>query len=351
MAGQTAYFLPGTDTEVTPDSPDWPIALRQVTIVGNKLVEDIVCPFPDINLLHFRNTLVVGRPWGVGEPFYSKKLQDISSKILDDGAQHLHYNAHPAREMHAGLHEVMERQYGNANIKPNDIIPVPAEYWGPQPFVRLIEPPPFPESSFKIGQLAAEKFNRVAGRPDVLSGNTPTPNASGELVANLQNAAAEPLNFKAQDFAFALEKLGKLMMFSILNFRPAKDIAQTTSVPLPLLSLVIERAKGRTPNIKITTSTGAGAALERKKANYVQWNQLVDPADRTPLISGQTVRELIADDANVEQRRNQQAIRNAATVLAPMQAQGDPDQQGGDKGKSANGENGQHSSNGNGRFG
>jgi hypothetical protein len=342
-----AYFLPGTNTEVIPGSPDWPTGIHQLSIIADELVEDDLNALPDIQLLHMRNNLVIGRPWGVGEPFSSKKLQDAYSGITTDAVQHAHACAFPAVVMHEAIKQSMEREFGSAFLKPNQIIGRPASTYGanmPVSVIEKIDPPAFPTSSIQIREMIGEDFNAVSGRPDVLAGNTPTPTASGKMVAQLQAAAVEPLNFKAQEIAYMAEKLADLMLFCILNFVSRAEIAKTVSVPEPLLELVLQRAKSRPPNIRVVISTGAGSVIERKRAQYLQLGQMVDPMDGTPYASGRTVREVQSLDANMEERRNQQAARQRALVLAPMQNAGQ-DEEGGEQGQEK-----QESGNGNGRF-
>jgi hypothetical protein len=344
-----AFFLPGTNTEVIPGSPDWPTGIHQLSIIADELVEDDLNALPDIQLLHMRNNLVIGRPWGVGEPFSSKKLQDAYSGITTDAVQHAHACAFPAVVMHEAIKQSMEREFGSAFLKPNQIIGRPASTYGanmPDSVIEKVDPPAFPTSSIQIREMIGEDFNAVSGRPDVLAGNTPTPTASGKMVAQLQAAAVEPLNFKAQEIAYMAEKLADLMLFCILNFVSRAEIAKTVSVPEPLLELVLQRAKSRPPNIRVVISTGAGSVIERKRAQYLQLGQMVDPMDGTPYASGRTVREVQSLDANMEERRNQQAARQRALVLAPMQNAGqDQEGEGGGEGQQK-----QESGNGNGRF-
>lgn len=336
------YFLPGTQIETIPGDPNWPLALRQVSIVGGELVEDDICPLPDIPLLHFRNIPVTGRPWGLGEPFNIKNLQKAYSGILADAIKHAHDNAFPATEMPAELVEARKQAYGRAFLTPNEVIGVPPEFRRPdgKPVVNIIPPPPFPEWSFKIRQTINEDFNQISGRPDVMSGNAPTDNSSGRLVQQLQSAAVEPLNFKAQDIQFALEKLASLMLYCDLHYKPRADIAELTNVPEPLLELVLQRARRRTPHVRATINTGTGSTQEYRKARAIQLNQTVDPATRMPLLDARSAQEANGLDPAMVERRNQMAVRQAATVLAPMQQQsqgGQEEQEGSNHGGNGNG--------------
>jgi hypothetical protein len=138
------YYLPD-GTPVTPDSPDWPLAIRQISIINNAVVEDVVCPWPDIPILHMRNTLIVGKPWGVGEPFYSKNLQDAYSTITDSAIRHTQYNANAAMEMHQGLMVAMQKEYGEAFVNPGKIIGIPANLWQDgKPLIRPDSPAAIP---------------------------------------------------------------------------------------------------------------------------------------------------------------------------------------------------------------
>jgi hypothetical protein len=83
--------------------------------------------------------------------------------------------------------------------------------------------------------------------------------------------------------------------------------------------LLIARAIKRPPQYKITVSTGAGAVIQVKRAQFVQYNQLKDPATNMPLVSARTTREVLGVIPNVEDDRNQQAVKNAALTFAPMQ--------------------------------
>lgn len=343
-----AYSLPD-GMPVHPDHPQWPTKrqtrLRQISIINNSVVEDIVCPWPDIPILHMRNTLIIGKPWGIGEPFYVKKLQDAYSNITDAAVKHVDYNANPAMEMHQGLKNAAEAEYGNAFVTPNKIIGIPPEYWiDGKPLIRPILPPPFPESSIEIRNMLGEDFNEIAGRPDVTAGNTPTPDASGKMVALLQNAAAEPLNFKAQEITFAVEKLVELWLHAIVHFEDPAKIAEQLSMPLPLLMLILERAGRRPPNVQAMVSTGAGSVLERKRSQYLQWNQTTSPDDGMPLADGATTRGVLGLDPTAGPRRSLEAAKQTAMAMPQ------PSQPGQNGKQYSNGENGQASSNGNGRM-
>jgi hypothetical protein len=350
------YSLPD-GTPVDPTHPQWParprLALRQISIINNAIVEDVVCPWPDIPIVHMRNTMVIGKPWGVGEPFYAKKLQDAYSTITDAAVRHTEYNANGSFEMHDGLKQAMQKEYGRAFVDPGRIIGVPANLWlDGKPLIRAVMPPPFPESSLQIRGMLGEDFNDISGRPDVLAGRSPSANDSGRKIEQLTMNASEPLNFKAQEIAFCVEKLATLMTYAILNYQDPAKIAEQLSMPLPLFMLVLERANKRPPNIAITISTGAGSVLERKRAMYVNWNQLVSPDDGLPLIDGKRTRNIIHGEADSSVRQSIQSRREAMTAL-PVQPQGEGkgEQQGG---KPQNGQangNGQQPSNGNGHGG
>lgn len=313
-------------TPVSPNDPAWPtkFVVRQISIIGDAPAGkdwDIECPFGDIPLLHIKNIFVIGKPWGIGEPFGVRNLNQAYSSITNSAVDHADYNAHSAKEMHAGLAEVMEKEYGEAFVNPKQIIKVPAELWkNGEPTVRDVPVSKFSEDSYRIRELLGEDINQIGGRPDVTAGNTPTKNASGQLVAQLSDNAAAPLNFKAQQIVFMFEKLVDLMLYSILHYKPIQVISDTTGVPIPLLSLVLKRALNKAPNIAIAISTGAGAAIERKRANYVQWCQIVVPPD--PLVDKRSTREILGLDADVIERRNQSDAK--AAILAMPQQQGQP---------------------------
>lgn len=324
QTGQSGLILP-TGEAVDPTHPLWPhnirYVTRQVTIVSDDVVEDIeLTAWPDPPLIHFRNSMVIGRAWSIGEPFYCKKLQDIITEVATAGSAHVHYESNPAREIIAPMFDWMQKEYGEAFVKPGKMIRVPpTEFQQNQNgCVRTIENAPFPDSSLKILDFANEMFNDTAGRPDALSGNAPTPGASGALVANLQAGAVEPLNFKAQDIAFGMERLARFMTYAALNFTPLDKWSDITSIPIPLMALVVDQAKRKPPNIKITVSSGAGAVINQKRANYVAWHNIRDPETNEPLVSAETTREEIGVDPQVEQRRNEMAKRAAMAMQTPQ---------------------------------
>jgi hypothetical protein len=189
-----------------------------------------------------------------------------------------------------------------------------------------------------------QDFNEVAGRPDVLQGISPGAQDSGKKIEQLTANATEPLNFKAQEIAYCVEKLANLMLYAILHYQDPNDIAQQLSMPLPLLLLVLQRASQRPPNIKVTISTGGGSVLERKRAQAVQWNQLMSPDDGLPLLDGTRTRNRLHGEADSSVRQSIQA-RKQAMMAMPVQPQ-----EGGDQKQQGQNGNGQPSANGNGRF-
>lgn len=318
------YTLPD-GTPVTPDHPQWPtrLAVRQISIIADAPAGDdwdIVCPYGDIPILHLKNIFVIGKPWGVGEPFAVRNLNKAYSSITNSAVDHADYNAHSAKEMPVSLADAMDKEYGEAFVRPDQIIRVPNELWKPnEPSVRDIPVSQFSPDSYKIRELLGEDINEIGGRPDVTAGNTPTKNASGQLVAQLSDNAAAPLNFKAQQIVFMFEGLVDKMLFCILRYKSLEVLADTAGIPVPLMALVKERALAKAPNIAITISTGAGAAIERKRANYVQWNQLLSPDDGLPLADGRSTRELLGIDPDVSQRRSLAAKKQAAAAMGSQQ--------------------------------
>lgn len=318
------YALPD-GTPVAVSDPHWPtrLVVRQISIIGDAPAGpdwDIPCPYGDIPILHLRNDFVIGKPWGIGEPFGVRNLNKAYSMITDAAVDHADYNAHSAMEMHGGLGDWMEKQYGEAFVRANQIIKVPPEMWKPnEPMVRPVVGSQFSSDSYKIRELLGEDINEIGGRPDVTSGNTPTANASGNLVSQLSENAAAPLNFKAQQIVFMFEKLVNLIIFCDWRYKSLEWLSDITGVPVPLMALVRDGVLSKAPSIAITISTGAGAAIERKRANYTQWNQMLSPDDGLPLADGRTTRELLGIDPDVSKRRSLQAKKEAAAAMGSQQ--------------------------------
>lgn len=325
--------------------PNWPkkniTVIRQVTIISDEVVEDVpVTKWPDIPLLQLRNSMVIGRSWSIGEPFYCVNLQDMITDIATSGKDHVKYNANPSKEMIGSLYDWMEKEIGEAFVVPGKTLRVPNQEFkeNPNGVVRTIMPPPFPESSLKLLDVANGLLDETSGRTKALSGNSPSSDASGELVKALQSGAVEPLNFKAQDIAFMMERVARFYLHAELHDTPLQRWSDVTDIPLPLVSLVVKRAIKRSPGVKITVSSGAGMVMEQKRDRALLLNKTISPDDGLPLLDGKSTRDIQGLDSSAVARRSLESMRDRMQTMAPTGIQP----------VDAQGQNGQHNGNGNG---
>jgi hypothetical protein len=106
-------FLPNTDTEVDPDHPLWPTypCIRQITVVRNIVVDDRVCPYLDIPILHNVATHIPAQLYGQGLPQRLQSMQDGRNRALTNMVKHTDQYAHPVRVYPQSTWEQLPEKY------------------------------------------------------------------------------------------------------------------------------------------------------------------------------------------------------------------------------------------------
>jgi hypothetical protein len=326
-----AYRLSLTGEEVAPEDDAWPTApcLRQVTQLGPYVVDDRECECFDIPLLHNVNVPIPHRPWGLGEPWRLRLLQDAQSDVVDAMVQYAKRFRAPTTTMSQSVYDAMVAAYGDAYLKPGRVMIVPDELWAQTGgrIDNVINPPPMPEGLMRLQPLLESTITKQSGNADVLQGRAQPQIKSGKAIELLQGAAASMVGFKSQRTGDLVYRAGRLMLHSIVTRMTAQDVGRIVSKYKPhVLTAIHARAKAAEWDVAVTVGSGNGAMLQQKKL------QAGVDRDRGA-ISIETYREVNGIDHRQEERRianeQQKLARAAAGVgVRPAGAGGAPEPQG-----------------------
>lgn len=311
------YTLPD-GTPVAPGDDAWPTkpGIRQVTIIKKIVVEDLECPHWDIPLLHMVNIPVSGQPWGMSESFRLLPMQNAYSNVTRWMTEHAEYYSSPMLVGPKSVQAAFGEDGKRLHAQPGKVWWIDDDLYKQfgKDTISAVNPPTLPPAMQQIRMDLKEDMREQSGRTEAMRGITPTKTASGEMVANLQAAAVEPLAIKAMSIEFMVYRLSMLMLHSIIHFMSAEQLARIVSIPLPLLRHVLERALEIEWSMKVTVSTGSGAMLSRKRAELLQYNQMTSPDDLLPLVDGKSTREGLGFDPEEIAQRARTASQNSVNA-------------------------------------
>lgn len=239
-----AYFLPGGLDEIDPTSPDWPTrdGVRQISVLGNRIVEDAESPWGDIPILHNVCIPIPGKPWGIGEPFRLMKLQEGRSRITDAMVTHADYYKHPVAVMPASMHSKMLKEYKTAYISPKKTLVIDdADFMALGGKVDIFhDPPQINQSLIQLHGLLKDDTNEQSGQTNAVRG-IGDPGDSGRKTEFLAQQASTLIGFKAKRTQDLLERLTRLTleMFKTLDVNAIGQIV--SKYPPEALAVIVQR--------------------------------------------------------------------------------------------------------------
>jgi hypothetical protein len=323
-----AYFSPGTDAEVTPDSPDWPtrFGIRQLTVIESVVVDDRECEHADIPLLHNVNRPIPGRPWGIGEPAFLMNAQKAYNSLVDGMVEYAEFFKNPASAAPESVAARLEKEFGTAHVDPGTMLRIPDELLmnGQKlgDFYAFYQPPPISDAPMQMSELLKRQINEQSGHTDAIRGILPSAQTSGKAVELLQESGTSMIQHKSQATEAMIERLANLMHFSHVWRLELPEIRQIVSkYPDYVLEAVIRRGRQSEWDISVEVASGTGAVIAAKKQEAVQAFQVRDPATGEPLQGIETTRQALKIDHIEERQRWEMDAARMAAAMAQGQSQ------------------------------
>lgn len=313
-------ILAGAGIEVTPDHPAWPTkrTLRQITTIASTVVDDRACEHWDIPLLHNVNLPLPGRPWGLGEPFRLKSLQEARSRMLDAITQHCEFYRAPIVGMSQSMWEKLPDEYKDGFVRPGMTLVIPDEQWNLSAgkIMSIVDPPQTPPALVDMQAILKTEMTDQSGHSEVLQGRADS-QMSGKAIGLLQTSATSMIGFKSSRTGDVVQRLGKLMLHC-LTTRVSLDQVQriVSKYPPHVLASIYQRAQSIEWDVKVTISSGSGALIAQKKQEAIQQFQI-----------GAITLETLHDALGIDHQQETQRARTAlAAMPQPAQPAGQPQQ-------------------------
>lgn len=308
--GTGIYTLPGSDVPVTPDSPEWPQrrGIRQITVIAGSVVDDRECEHADIPVLLNQDIPVPDKPFGLGEPYGLRRMQQARSRVLNAMVRHTEFFQHPLSAMPQSMYDAVRKEYGEARLEPGRTLIVPDDLWMAMggKIDTTYDPPPLSEAQVQVAGILKNEIIEQSGHAEVLQGRAQANVKSGRAIQLLQEAAASMIGFKSQSTGYMLEDLAELALHSLVWRLDAQDIMQIVSrYPLWVVEKFVLRARAIEWNVSVTVASGNGAVQARKKQEAAADLQL-------GAISRETYQEAGHIDHRREQARMQEEQMEAA---------------------------------------
>ncbi len=325
-----AFYLAGSDKEVTPDHASWPARLvtRQITTIvqGALVVDDKECEHGIVPILHNVNIPLSYKPYGIGEPFRLGGLQKSRSRTLNALTDHAEYFGAPLVGVSESTFEHLPEEIKEGGIEPNLLLVFPDDLLvatGGKPFI-VQDPPQTPPALIEVQQILHNEINEQGGNTDARRGQLPASNSSGRTVALLQEAGNAQASFRAKGTEEVVERITRLSINAIFNFMTVADIAKIVSkYPRHILEKIIERGREAEWNIEIIVPGGSGSLLNQKKQEALTLFNTKDPLTGEPVITLRSLREIFRIDHQKERKRWQGELRDAQPPM-PVGASGAP---------------------------
>lgn len=330
-----AYTHPDTGEELThPDDPNftaresqWPTmpCTRQVTTIAthNIVLDDTESNFWDIPLAINRCIRILGRPFGIGDPFRLFRMQDGRSTLMQKMVDHAEYLGSPATELPASARELLPEEHKDGHLHPRMTVWVPDELMAKHPngVSRFINPPPLPPVLMDIDQRLKSEINDSSGNMDSLQGDDKQ-TLSGVAIDKRAGLASNAVGFKSKMNEKVLRRMAHLLFYAIRTRMTVKDIARIEKrYPPFVLQQLVDMGNvddGMEWDFMVSVPTGSGQKDAQDQAE-------VKDELKLGLVSKQTAREVLNRDNSQEEQRIDKEFREQAALqmaLAPPPAVG-----------------------------
>lgn len=309
-----AYFIPGTDEEVTPGDDRWPTynCLRQITLINEAVVDDRECESWDIPLLHNVNVPLKGKPFGVGEPYRLWKAQKARTRVLNNIAEHTDFYAKPISFISQSMYDSLVERYQDGAVKGGRTLVAPDDVYQAAggKLNSVVDPPELSPALMTFEQILEQAIEKSAGHTDVLQGRAQSNVESGKMVEALTMNAASAIGYKSNRSGQSVYRMIRLMLHNLVWRLEVEDVAQVISKYKPgILAVIVERARKLEWDVEVTVSSGNGVVKVRRKQDARE-----DLAAQA--ITMETYRERAGIDHRVEQQREKQAVEDMGQLSA-----------------------------------
>lgn len=305
-------FLVKTGKEVTPESLDWPIkrVLNRVILVENKVVENSIAKTWDIPVVTGYNVQFDGRPYGMGAPLTVRNQQGQINKTYGICNRHVEWFQGPSSIVPRSIKDDLPDGGRNFNLHPNVTYTVDDEVFKALggKVVQRIETPEISDTILTVASNLEMQFDTAGGYSKSQQGETPTSNASGELVQALQEAGASTANFMLEPMRDMLWRESMICFYMTLTGMSADDLYRLNQ---EFDLTIVEQMR------KIALESEWGFDIELANSQVkAQRENAVRQDYAAGLISKETALDKLNYDSALEKGRAQEEMASAAVAGA-----------------------------------
>lgn len=292
------------------------LVIRQWIQIDNQVVEDVVCPYPDIPILLDKNTPITNRPFGQPETVRLASIQQSLNDVHTSTVNHIGWFKGPTGMMDKGNEEKLPRGMkdgfgtgvGNLWMIPGECFyDENGNYREP---ITFIEPPPMPAALPMMKTQLDEDYNDVAGHPDVEQGQAPPGVHSGVAIRSLQGASQASSGFKSMYSEEAIWRWAIMHRHAIVWWMSVDDLMQINrSLPAEIVAQYQQFAQKMRWDVDVDLATGGGQ-VKADKDNQIR----ADAA--SGLLDVRTAREKLDYDADEIERNEKDVAKDAAAQQA-----------------------------------
>lgn len=326
---------PTTGAEVHPpghddfDHTQWPTtrATRQITLIATKsiVLDDTASNYgvDGIPAALNVNIPILGKPYGIGEPFRLSGMQDGRTRIINATVEHAEYFRSPITEIPIEARQELPEEYQDGHAHPGMVVWARGDLLAkcPNGIARYLTPPPLPPALMDIDDKLKREINDSNGNMASIQGQAPEQQSqlSGVAIGLIQNGAASMASFKAKKAQQMIARIAKLCFHSILTRMTPADFGQIIKkYPPSVLEYMHGQAQSLEWTVNVTVAAGAGTMLAQKKQEAVS-------NFKNQLQSRKTTQEVIGVDPSQEDQRMQSEAAEQARIQMqnqpPAQAQ------------------------------
>jgi hypothetical protein len=229
--GQRVFRLQATGEVVDEDSPNWPskdgILMIKYIAGTKKAIVKARCPYIEIPMAWNMNLPIPWSPYGKGESFRLRSLQDGINQLGTAIMTHLEYWKYPAEYWPRSLLEDMKQAGQDPHIHAGVQLGIEdADFveWFRSGRLQgfAVQPPPIPTSVVEMWRELRVEHQMMSGHTGVRQGVAPGADTSGKAIGALLEQAAGPVIYKARFTARAVEYIWKTCAQFLVDFMPAK---------------------------------------------------------------------------------------------------------------------------------
>ena len=257
-------FILASGEATAPEAGNWPVryGIRQVTLIGEYLIDEMEAESVDLPIARMRNVPIIESPYGEGEPQRLAELQDLINRLWSIYHDYTMLFRGSDQAMPASLFDQMGDSVGTLHRTMGRKFGVPDDLF--QAFqgriIQAVDPPSIDSSFFQIMQILLDQIDRISGAVEVLRGQAKS-EWSGELFEQATNAARGPIGFKARHISDAVKYASKIIAGYIIDFLPLDEWAKRNKKYPPQ---VLEVMRSRLKEIGYDVSVEIGGAASRE---------------------------------------------------------------------------------------